>query len=76
MIEFADNGIGMSQEVIAKMFDPFFTTKDVGEGTGLGMSIVYKTIDMHKGKISVTSKVGEGTTFTIEIPNKLEIQNI
>lgn len=73
MIQFTDNGIGMSQEVIAKMFDPFFTTKDVGEGTGLGMSIVYKTIDMHKGKISVTSKVGEGTTFTIEIPNKLDV---
>ncbi len=66
-----DNGIGMDTETVNKMFDPFFTTKEVGEGTGLGMSIVYKTIEMHEGKITVSSVVGEGTEFTIAIPNRL-----
>jgi signal transduction histidine kinase len=61
----------MDAETVNKMFDPFFTTKEVGEGTGLGMSIVYKTIEMHEGKISVSSVVGEGTEFTIAIPNRL-----
>ncbi len=73
VITFSDNGIGMTPDVVNKMFDPFFTTKEVGEGTGLGMSIVYKTIEMHKGKILVDSELGKGTTFTIEIPNQLAI---
>ncbi len=73
VITFSDNGIGMTPDVVSKMFDPFFTTKEVGEGTGLGMSIVYKTIEMHKGKIAVESELGKGTTFTIEIPNQLAI---
>ncbi len=71
IMTFKDNGIGMDAETVNKMFDPFFTTKEVGEGTGLGMSIVYKTIEMHEGKISVSSVVGEGTEFTIAIPNRL-----
>lgn len=71
VMTFSDNGIGMDEETVNKMFDPFFTTKEVGEGTGLGMSIVYKTIEMHEGKISVASKLGEGTEFTLAIPNKL-----
>jgi hypothetical protein len=58
----------MSEEVKNKIFDPFFTTKDVGEGTGLGMSIVYSIIQMHEGSISVDSTVGVGTQITLTIP--------
>lgn len=65
-----DNGTGIPPEVIGRIFEPFFTTKDVGEGTGLGMSIAYKTIERHNGKIGLQSTVGEGTTFEIHLPIK------
>lgn len=63
-----DNGDGMSEETCQKVFDPFFTTKGVGEGTGLGLSISHGIIEAHNGKITVTSRVGEGTEFVISIP--------
>jgi signal transduction histidine kinase len=68
IISFIDNGIGMSEEVKNKIFDPFFTTKDVGEGTGLGMSIVYSIIQMHEGSIALDSTEGVGTHITLTIP--------
>ncbi len=71
-ITISDTGIGMSDEVKRKIFDPFFTTKDVGEGTGLGMSIVFKIIEKHHGKIHVKSLPGEGATFIIDIPYRLK----
>jgi len=67
-INFKDNGIGMDAETQKKVFEPFFTTKDVGEGTGLGMSIVYNTIKKHNGTIKVHSALGEGTEFIVQIP--------
>lgn len=67
-IHFKDNGTGMDEETQKKVFDPFFTTKDVGEGTGLGMSIVYKIIDKHGGKVNVRSELGVGTDFVITLP--------
>lgn len=63
-----DNGVGMSAETQRKIFEPFFTTKDVGEGTGLGMSIAYNTIKKHKGDINVYSSPGEGSVFNLRIP--------
>jgi signal transduction histidine kinase len=63
-----DNGSGIPPEVMEKLFDPFFTTKPAGEGTGLGLSITYDIIHSHGGKISVDSKPGEFTAFTIRIP--------
>ena len=63
-----DNGMGIKDEFLEKIFDPFFTTKEVGKGTGLGLSIVYRIIESHHGKIEVTSKINEGTTFTIRLP--------
>ncbi|MFN3951578.1 MAG: 7TM diverse intracellular signaling domain-containing protein [Thermaurantimonas sp.] len=71
-VEISDNGIGMSQETKRKIFEPFFTTKKVGEGTGLGMAIVYKIIEKHHGKIKVDSEEGKGTTFRIEISKNLK----
>ncbi len=66
---FADNGSGMTEDVIRKIFDPFFTTKDVGEGTGLGLSIVHNIIESHGGTITVNSRPGEGTSFTVLLPH-------
>jgi signal transduction histidine kinase len=70
LLEIADNGKGMSEEVQAKIFEPFFTTKDVGEGTGLGLAICDKIIRGHDGTLSVQSQVGVGTVFTIRLPIK------
>lgn len=67
-IEFTDTGCGIPEEIISRIFDPFFTTKEVGKGTGLGLSMSYGIIEDHNGRIEVKSKVGEGTTFTIELP--------
>jgi signal transduction histidine kinase len=67
-VEFADTGEGIPAENFTRIFDPFFTTKEVGKGTGLGLATSYGIIEDHGGKISVRSQVGEGTTFTIELP--------
>jgi two-component system NtrC family sensor kinase len=71
VIEIKDNGKGMSPEVRSKIFDPFFTTKPVGIGTGLGLSVSFGIIKKHHGEIDVTSKEGEGTTFTIKLPEDM-----
>ena len=65
----SDNGTGMSPKVVEKIFQPFFTTKSVGSGTGLGLSISYDIIKAHGGEILVSSKEGEGTQFTLLLPN-------
>lgn len=61
-----DEGTGMDQKTLARLFEPFFTTKK--RGTGLGLSIVRQIIDLHGGNIDVQSKVGKGTTFTVDLP--------
>lgn len=72
-VKIEDNGIGMDEATKKKIFEPFFTTKDVGEGTGLGMSIAYNTIRRHQGEIQVNSTPGLGTEFILELPIVLEI---
>lgn len=67
-----DTGTGMSEEVRQQVFTPFFTTKDVGEGTGLGLSVVEGIISSHGGSISVESAPGAGTEFTIYLPRKTQ----
>ncbi|HEX8843581.1 MAG TPA: ATP-binding protein [Pyrinomonadaceae bacterium] len=64
----SDNGCGIAPEFMKRIFDPFFTTKPVGEGTGLGLSVTHSIIERHKGTISVESRPGEGTAFTVSIP--------
>jgi len=64
----SDTGCGMPEEIIGRIFDPFFTTKGPSEGTGLGLAICHDIVEKHGGKISVDSKVGEGTCFTITLP--------
>ena len=73
LLTIADNGVGMNEEVKKRIFEPFYTTKNVGEGTGLGMSITYGIIEKHNGKIAVESKLGEGTSFEIQLPKQLSI---
>ena len=70
-IVFSDNGEGISEEVRSHIFDPFFTTKPIGEGTGMGLSISYQIVtERHGGSITCQSAIGEGTTFTIQIPQR------
>lgn len=67
-ISIADNGTGMSEATKKKVFEPFFTTKEVGEGTGLGMSIVYNTLKKHNGQIVINTKEQTGTEFVLQFP--------
>ena len=67
-VRISDTGCGIAEENLSRIFDPFFTTKEVGKGTGLGLNISYKVIEKHKGKITVESEVGKGTTFIVRLP--------
>lgn len=67
-IHVEDNGKGIEEKDMQRIFDPFFTTKPVGQGTGLGLSVGYGIIKRHQGDISVKSKLGKGSTFTIKLP--------
>jgi signal transduction histidine kinase len=67
-VEISDSGCGIAADDISKVFEPYFSTKETG--TGLGLAIVKKAVDDHGGTISVASKEGSGTTFTIILPAK------
>jgi len=69
-VEISDTGKGISVENQKRIFEPFFTTKAVGQGTGLGLSLAYSIIQKHHGKLEVTSEVGHGSSFRVEIPQK------
>ncbi len=69
-VQVEDDGEGMSERTLSSIFDPFFTTKRAKGGTGLGLSIAYRIIEEHQGTISVSSKPGVGTAFTIRIPHE------
>ncbi|MCQ9424335.1 ATP-binding protein [Pseudomonas sp. LJDD11] len=68
-IQVEDNGIGMTENVRKRTFEPFFTTKEIGQGTGLGLSVSYFIItNNHKGQMEVQSTIGQGTCFTLRLP--------
>ncbi|MFZ0453856.1 MAG: ATP-binding protein, partial [Ignavibacteriaceae bacterium] len=75
-IEIKDTGAGIPKENYSKIFTPFFTTKKIGMGTGLGLAISYGIIKMHKGDITFRSEVGKGTSFFVQLPKYLVIQNL
>jgi signal transduction histidine kinase len=67
-IEIEDSGSGIAPDKLEKIYDPFFTTKEPGKGTGLGLFIVRQIVERNKGRISVESTVGKGTTFFLDFP--------
>ena len=67
-ITIADTGCGIPADNLDKLFDPFFSTKEVGQGTGLGLSVSYGIVQRHGGTIRVQSELGKGSTFFIWIP--------
>ena len=72
ILSFQDTGLGIAETNLPHIFDPFFTTKGVGEGTGLGLAVTYSLVQRMNGKITVDSRLGEGTLFTISIPMNKE----
>ncbi len=74
-ISIADTGTGMAPEVLEKVFDPFFTTKPIGQGTGLGLSMIYGFVRQSNGHISVDSMVGQGTVITLYLPRHYETED-
>jgi len=79
-LEVQDNGDGIPAEYLSKIYDPFFTTKGEGKGVGLGLAVVYGIVESHGGDIEVDTKIGEGTTFRVELPlsgesNKTPLQS-
>lgn len=67
-IAVSDTGAGMDERTKTRLFTPFFTTKDIGEGTGLGLSVSLGIVEAHGGRIEVQSEIGKGSTFTIILP--------
>jgi len=65
----ADTGVGIPEESLGRIFEPFFTTKGIGKGTGLGLAVCKKIVEQHGGRLSVSSRPGEGTTFFVSLPH-------
>jgi len=71
----SDDGCGMDREALAHIFEPFYTTKGVGEGTGLGLAMIYGAVRQNDGFIHVDSEPGKGTTFEIVLPRHVSAPN-
>ncbi len=74
VIDIEDTGHGIPGDKLTQIFNPFYTTKEPGKGTGLGLFIVRQVVERNRGRISVKSKVGEGTVFTLEFPMSAKVK--
>jgi len=68
VLSVSDTGAGIEQEILDKVFDPFFTTKDIGDGTGMRLSVIFGIVQSYQAHVQVTSKFGIGTTVRIFFP--------
>jgi CheY-like chemotaxis protein len=68
LVSVTDSGVGMSPETMARAFDPFFTTKPIGQGTGLGLSMIYGFAKQSRGQVRIKSALGEGTSISLYLP--------
>jgi CheY-like chemotaxis protein len=75
VVSVTDTGSGMTPEVIERAFEPFFTTKPLGQGTGLGLSMLYGFIKQSHGHVRIQSELGRGTTFHIYLPRSLDMSD-
>jgi signal transduction histidine kinase len=73
LVKISDNGVGIPSEYVGQIFEPFFTTKHDQQGTGLGLSLVRRVVQVHNGQIMVESEEGKGATFTIVLPREPEL---
>ncbi|MBT5947706.1 MAG: GAF domain-containing protein [Nitrospinaceae bacterium] len=71
-LQISDTAMGIPKDVLPQIFDPFFTTKPADKGTGLGLSVLHGIVKSHEGEVSVESQPGEGSTFTVRLPEALE----
>ena len=74
LVKICDSGVGIPNEYIGQIFEPFFTTKHDQQGTGLGLSLVKRVVQVHNGQIMVESEEGKGTTFTIVLPKEMDAE--
>ncbi len=75
VLEVQDNGRGISETVLPHVFEPFFTTKEVGQGTGLGLTVCHDIVKEHGGTIDIVSQIGKGTRVTVNLPVQNAIQH-
>lgn len=76
VLSVSDTGVGMAPEILARAFDPFFTTKPLGQGTGLGLSMIYGFARQSGGRVDIESRIGQGTTVRLMLPKYLPVEAV